>query len=413
MPIFLYIDPGTGTMLFSVFMGVASVLFFAARGIILKLRFIVSGGRQTVASTNRIPIVIFAESKRYWNVFKPVCDEIEKRGIMCEYWTTSKDDPSFEENYMYITPRFLGEGNSAYAKLNLMNAEVCLSTTPGLDVYQWKRSKNCDMYIHVFHSVGEAVLYRMFGLDYYDAILATGTVEEGYIRRIEELRGIKKKEIQIVGLTYFDTLVERKRAEDTKREVNADAQKCENKKVLLAPSWGDNSLTNRYGERLIDALINTGYDVIYRPHPQSFIADRELMDRLEKKYMDSERFYWDMNSDNFDSLYKSDILISDFSGIIFDYAFCFDKPVIYTNEGFDSSAYDAWWLENDSWTLKNIKNVGKELKQEEFDSIKECIDELISSDSVKEKRETMKQIAWRNQGRAAIAITDYMEKRIQ
>ena len=35
---FLYIDPGTGSMLFSVLIGAAATLFFLARALILKLK---------------------------------------------------------------------------------------------------------------------------------------------------------------------------------------------------------------------------------------------------------------------------------------------------------------------------------------------------------------------------------------
>lgn len=41
--LFLYIDPGTGSMLFSLFIGLATTAVFAGRALILKLKFLFSG----------------------------------------------------------------------------------------------------------------------------------------------------------------------------------------------------------------------------------------------------------------------------------------------------------------------------------------------------------------------------------
>ncbi len=78
-----------------------------------------------------------------------------------------------------------------------------------------------------------------------------------------------------------------------------------------------NSLLNRFGNQLIDQLISSGYHIIIRPHPQSFTSEKELIDRLMRDYPSLE---WNQDIDNFDVLNRSDILISDFSGVIFDFA---------------------------------------------------------------------------------------------
>lgn len=44
-----------------------------------KIKFIINGGLAGKAVKNSVPYVIFSDSKRYWNVFKPVCDEFEAR----------------------------------------------------------------------------------------------------------------------------------------------------------------------------------------------------------------------------------------------------------------------------------------------------------------------------------------------
>ena len=65
----------------------------------------------------------------------------EKKKQETVYLTCSEDDPIFKKGYKYIKGEYLGEGNKAYSKLNMLNASVLFSTTPSLDVFQWKRSK--------------------------------------------------------------------------------------------------------------------------------------------------------------------------------------------------------------------------------------------------------------------------------
>ena len=159
----LYIDPGTGSMLFSVLIGATATLYFLARAVILKLKFILGGkkGAAQVDASYR-PYVIYSEGGQYWNVFKPVVDEFERRKISLSYLTSSKDDPVFAQQYAYVKPEFIGEGNAAFARLNMLSAGLVLATTPGLGVYQWKRSKNVKHYSHVLHMPNDATTYRLF-----------------------------------------------------------------------------------------------------------------------------------------------------------------------------------------------------------------------------------------------------------
>ncbi len=274
----LYIDPGTGSMLFGILVGVFATLVFFLQGLIIKIKSGI-GGKKVKDDGKRIDYVIFSDDKRYWNSFKLICDEFEKRGVKAEYWTMSEDDPALSLKYEYVKCLFIGTGNSAFTKLNMMRADICLSTTPGLNVYQWKKSKWVNWYVHIYHCLGECTTYEMFGIDFYDAILITGKFQEKTIRKLEELRGIKQKELYLAGLPYIDALAARK-----KEVRNAKNQTTDIKNILLAPSWGESGLLKKYGEKLIDALLDTGYDVTIRPHPQSWKSENDMMDNLIKHY---------------------------------------------------------------------------------------------------------------------------------
>ena len=260
----LYIDPGTGGMLFTVLFGLFGVVVFAIRTLMMKIKYSATGDKSAKINREKIPIVIFNEHKRYWNIFEPIMNELDKHDQKIVYMTCSEDDPAFKKEFKHIKCQFIGTGNKVYSKLNLLNASVVFATTPSLDVFQWKRSKNVDCYIHIMHAAKDLTMYRMYGTDHYDAIILSGEYQEKQARQLEEMRGIKPREIALCGVPYLDEM--------KKRVENAGEVPAHERTVLLAPSWGESGILSRFGEKLIDALISTGYKIIVRPHPQSFVS---------------------------------------------------------------------------------------------------------------------------------------------
>ena len=178
--------------------------------------------------------------------------------------------------------------------------------------------------------------------------------------------------------------------------------------MLLAPSWGKSALFGVYGGKIIEDLLATGYHVIVRPHPQSFASEKEMLDTLMQRYPDSEQLEWNRDNDNFDVLRRADILISDFSGVIFDFALVFDKPIIYADTSFDKSPYDACWLEEEIWTFKTLPKIGEQLGEEKLDHIKELIDGCLSEPKRQEARDIARAETWAYPGEAAKRTVDYL-----
>ena len=398
-----YIDPGTGSMLFSLLIGVLSTSYFFLRKYLIKLKFLFSGGAKAKESSQRLPYVIFSDHKRYWNVFEPVCDEFERRGIDAAYWTCSPDDPALQKPYEHVRCEFIGEGNQAFAKLNMMSADICLSTTPGLDVLQWKRSKDVSWYAHMFHAACTAASYRMFGLAFYDACLVTGENMVREVRGLERAQKSPVKEIEIVGCTYMNTMLARHKA--TPHPVH------DKPVVLLAPSWGDTGLLARFGSSIIDALIDTGYTIVVRPHPQSMTSEKPMMDELMAKYPDGEAVEWNFDNDNFDILNRADVMISDFSGVIFDYSLVFDRPIIYTEASYDDDVYDSVWLDEPLWKFTAYKSLGLPLSEEDFPRIREVIDRALADEDIKSGIAAAREEAWQHRGESAKVTVDYLVRK--
>ncbi len=399
----LYIDPGTGSMLFTILIGVIGAAFYSLRMLVIKLRFRLSGGK-VQANNKKLPLVIFSDNKRYWSVFEPICRELDKRGKDVLYITASPDDPALNNPYPHIKAEYPGSGNKVYTRLNFLNASVVLSTTPGLDVYQWKRSKEVDFYVHIPHAASEIILYRMFGIDYYDAILLSGQYQANDIRNLEKLRGLTEKELVKIGIPYMDEMAARLAETGPAPEHP--------RTVLLAPSWGSSAIFSVYGEKIIEVLLKTGYHIIVRPHPQSFASEKELMDSLMKKYPPSSQLEWNRDTDNFEVLRRSDILISDFSGVIFDFTLIYDKPVIYTNPDFDLSLYDAWWLDTPLWTASALPRLGAQLTNENMENLKELIDTCILDPKYAEGRREVKEETWEHCGKGAELAVNYLLEKL-
>lgn len=398
--ILLYIDPGTGSMLFAILIGIIGTLRYLLRNWIVQLRFLINGGKRIETNTDKIPFVIFSDDKRYWNIFEPVCTEFDKRGVDIVYMTASPDDPALDNPYEHVKAEFIGKNNKAFARMNYLNAVIVLSTTPGLDVYQWKRSKDVQWYVHIPHAATEVVEYRMFGLDYYDAVLLSGEYQMRDIRNLENMRSLPQKELVMAGIPYMDKMAERLTA--------SDKGKGDSYTVLLAPSWGESAIFRKYGGRIIQARLDTGYHIIVRPHPQSFQSEAALIESIMAQYPESDQLEWNRDNDNSGVLNRADIMISDFSGVIFDFALIHDKPVIYADTDFDSSPYDAWWLDYQMWTFTALPRIGQKLTMENIDTVKDMIKVCLNDERYIQGRKEVREETWNCQGEGAVRVADYL-----
>lgn len=458
----LYIDPGTGSMMFSILIALATTCVFGARAAWMKLRFIITRGKKEKADSRNRGIVIFSDDKRYWNVFGPICREAERRGVDIVYMTQSADDPALKEcvGLTHIKAEFIGEGNKGIAKMNFLVADVVLSTTPNLDVFQWKRSREVKYYVHTQHGVGDQLVYRMFALDSYDAVLLASGFQGKQVRAIEKLHEIPQKELLTVGYPPLDEAAKRLTAigdppvtpraalaaspviarglrssprgnlvlqeiasQATQGGIIAMTEDSQTRhrplslaalaasSVLVAPSWGSNSLLSRFGARLLSALSSTGYKIIVRPHPQTVKSEQDVLSPLMKEFPATDKFEWNFDTDNFECLRHSSIMVSDFSSVIFEYAFLFERPVIYTDVRLDTSVMDAAWMPDSLWCVNALSEIGIRLEEENISAIKDVIDSAITSKTLKESIGRVKADAWQCQGEGAARTVDYLVKK--
>ena len=268
-PAYCYIDPGTGSMLFSGVIGIISILFFALKTLISWIGTLpVSRHKHKMEiDSGWNKFVIYSEGGQYWNVFKPIIDEMVNRSQRILYYTSDNQDPGLVYNSEYVKSLFIGKGNSAYARLNMLEADICLMTTPGLDVFQLKRSRGVKHYCHILHSPVDTTLYHLFSFDYFDSMLLTGEFQIKAIRHLENKRGTKQKDLYVVGCTYLDML-NQKLCNIPARPARSNASNgvigqssLTGLSVLVSPSWGSNGILKKSGMALLKPLAESGNNI--------------------------------------------------------------------------------------------------------------------------------------------------------
>ena len=131
----LYIDPGTGSMLFSVLVGLLATLYFVGKAAIIKLKFLFLGKKaKEAALADEYPIVVYCEGKQYISLFQGIIQELENRKLKTLYLTGEESDPAFQTQYQYVKPEYAGKGNAAFMKLNMISASVVLMCR-GLSIF--------------------------------------------------------------------------------------------------------------------------------------------------------------------------------------------------------------------------------------------------------------------------------------
>lgn len=347
-----YLDPGTGSMLLSVFVGFSSAAYFGLRKLPSLVRGFVYKLAGKEADVGRASIAFYSESKNYWTTFKPIIAELIKKGAEVVYLTSDPDEEIFKDpQFKSIKARFIGKGNEAYFKLNFLECDILVLTTPGVDVLQIKRSKGVKQYVHVVHSLSDIHGYKLYSFDYYDTILVSGSSQEESLRCLEKIRGTIRKEIVRLGCPYLDNLVSR-----------ANKVKFIDKNILLlAPTWGKNSFLYKYSPELLIQLSCRGYKLLFRPHPQSLISDKAILRDWLKILNEIEGAEYDNKPDGFDSLSRSSIMLSDLSGVVFDFSFVFKRPVVTIGGDFVKEGFEAWDLPKNAWELSSYDLIGKRI----------------------------------------------------
>lgn len=330
-PVLAYIDPGTGSALVYVISGALLSLYFAARRIGQRVRELVARGG---ARYEKCVVAIHGEDPRYEITFLPVIRCLAKRGIGVTYFTMYHRDDSFEPLPAGVKHLDISPGMVGYAYLNNLEAEILVTTTPQLDVMTFRRSRRVKHYCHIPHALGESRYVRPYAYDFFDSVMCCGRILEGNIRRMEQIRQLPKKQLLATGIPHYDILLQ----ERPKVQPSSGRPR-----VLVAPSWGPMSIFEVFGTSMVEAVARY-YDVVVRPHPQM----ERSQPKLYREVLGLEGVTVDTARTPLAAMATADVLISDISGIMHEFAFVHEKPVLLIDHRHDVDGLEGYLLGGDS-----------------------------------------------------------------
>lgn len=330
--------------------------------------------------------VIYSERSGFYKYYEALISELKKRAknMTIHYVTSDPDDAIFRlaETDPTIKPYYIGQ-KKLITLMMRMDADIVAMTTPDLDNYYIKRSlvrKDVE-YIYVPHDMMSVHMgFRKAALDHFDTIFCTGEHVAREVRKTEEVYSLPEKTLVKFGYPLEEKL--EKAYEDMDKTPHAKRE------ILIGPSWQEDNLLDSCVDTLIEQLMCEENHIIVRPHPEYVKRYPEKIKLLTEKYagVPDEKLTFELDFTTNKSTYSSDLLITDWSAIAYEFCFSTKKPVLFVNTKMK--------MENPEWEKLGLTpaeiylrdKVGVALEKSELDRTRTVADELMSSgEKYKEK----------------------------
>jgi YidC/Oxa1 family membrane protein insertase len=130
---------------------------------------------------------------------------------------------------------------------------------------------------------------------------------------------------------------------------------------------------------LLEQLSKTGYHIIVRPHPQHVRHKREKLEKLKESYASNDRIEVQLDFSATDTVWKADLLITDWSDISMEYSFCTHKPVLFINTPMKIMNPEYGKIDVVPINVEIREIVGTNVSPEELNKIPELIDYLFEN----------------------------------
>lgn len=280
-------------------------------------------------------IVFLAESHQDWHHFRPVLDHLTgPLGETVLYVCADPGDPAMHQQSPRIRAFCVGKGLPRIWFCQFVEADVLVTQILDLGNLELKRSVHPVHYVFMAHSLTSAHMAdREDSYDHYDTILCCGPHFEREVRRREELKGLPAKRLIPHGYGRLDDLIAHRREPPPAEAAGIH--------VLLAPSWGPQTILPVCGMEVVDAILAAGFRITLRPHYQTRWQTPEVIDRIVARHRGNPRFAIVEQMAESDSLFDSHVMITDWSGAGQDYGMGLEKPVIYIDLPF-KARNTAW-----------------------------------------------------------------------
>jgi hypothetical protein len=263
--------------------------------------------------------VFFSESHNYKYNYIDLLNNLNKKPYVTSL-ITSDINEYFDLKKDNYDVYYIGKGFFRVVIFNFLSCKYMIMTMTDLG-NNLNKSLFCKNYVYFFHCMNSThKVYTPEAFDNYDIIFSVGVFQSDEIKKNEIINNLKKKIIYETGYFYLDYLVK-----------NSNKSIAEKNCILFAPSWNydEDSLFNKHADSILNNLIDSGFNVIFRPHPEIIKRNKSQYDYIVNKFGSSKNFILDVSASNVQSMEKASLLITDNSGISVEYSFTFYRPVIF------------------------------------------------------------------------------------
>lgn len=346
-------------------------------------------------------LVFYSETGQDWHQFSGLISELNTRlqRKVC-YVTSDRNDPGLVYQHPNYQSIFMPEGLFQIAFFQMNQTDVFVLTMMDLNNLQLKRSLYPVHYVYLFHSMGSThMVDHANSFDHYDSLFCTGPHQIKEIRRREELKGLPAKHLFDYGHPRLEQVLHEGREFrlDASMHANITDETAHKPVVLIAPTWGDNSIFNVCGEELITILLGANFKVIMRPHYHSNRLTPAVIERVRQQFESHEDFEYIDRMGETRSLFRSDILVSDWSAMALEYSLGLEKPVLFVDvpRRIRNPDWQEWGIEPMEASIRN--QVGEIVAPHELNLAPEKIRNLLSrrSEFISQMRQLREQLVFR------------------
>ncbi len=324
-------------------------------------------------------IVFFHENHQYYSYLEGLVRSLtETHGETVYYITTASDDPILDNPPDGIQSFYFKSLLSIV--MGSIQCRIFVMTMTDLNHFYLKRSFHPVHYVYAFHSlVSTHMIYRYGSFDHYDSILCVGPHHNREIRKHEALYDVPEKQLVDAGYYRLEQIYE---AFQTTEFADATPGNT----VLIAPSWGKKNILESAGEQLVELLIHAGYRVIVRPHPETVKRTPEFIERIQRRFDNHEALTIELSVATNESLFKADVLISDYSGVSLEYALGTNRPVLFLEVPLKINNDRYKDLDMPLLELETRSQIGMVLSPDDLDNVPATIELLKAERSTYQER---------------------------
>ncbi len=326
------------------------------------------------------PIVFYAEDAGYYTFFEGVLDELlDQYDLPVCYISSQMDDPIFMRKHRLLKTFYMNH-LLGFFTLNVDSA-IVIYTMPDLGRLHLKKSVKGANHFYFFHNIGSYFhVIRLGGLFHYDTFYCVGPHHVNELRREQELYQLPQRKWVEFGYYRLDKIYNEYQSWNrTNQPLSRGCQE----KILFAPGWGPweerNSALDLCGERIIRRLLDAKFAIVLRPHPMVRIKYPQFLDDLYSKFKDDDGFSSEENGSTLESFFSTHLMISDWSGVVYEYAFWTEKPVLFIDSPMkvNNSEYKKFGF--DPIDLDIRSDIGALISLDEIDKIDSVAYELINN----------------------------------